>query len=33
MLDYLLFTEKIDEGDIVTKRCDVPEIWYDWKKK
>ena len=29
MLDYLLFTEKIDEKDIITKRSDVPEIWYD----
>lgn len=29
MLDYLLFTEKIPENDIATKRIDVPEIWFD----
>lgn len=31
MLDYLLSVENIDEGDIFTKRNEVPEIWYNDK--
>lgn len=31
MLDYLLFTEKISENDIATKRNHVPEIWFNDK--
>lgn len=31
MLDYLLSVENIDEDDILTKRNEVPEIWYNDK--
>lgn len=31
MLDHLLSVEKIHEDDIVTKRTEVPEIWYNDK--
>jgi len=31
-LDELLFNEKIDETDIITKRTEVPEIWYNNKQ-
>jgi hypothetical protein len=31
MLDYLLSVEKIDENEIITKRNEVPEIWYNDK--
>jgi hypothetical protein len=31
MLDYLLQTEKIIETNIITKRNEVPEIWYNDK--